>query len=239
MRALLRARRRELLVLSEPGAGALSVVIPTLNAARHLRACLEMLDGPDEVIVADGRSSDETATIAAKCGARVIETPRGRGLQLRAGAQTAGGDWLLFLHADTVLGHGWHDAIRRHIAEHPKEAACFTFQLDDPSWEARVIEHGVALRVRALALPYGDQGLLISRALYEAVGGFRPVPLMEDVDLVRRIGRRRLRQIDLPALTSAERWQQGGWWRRSARNLSCLALYGMGVGPARIARFYD
>ena len=62
---------------------------------------------------------------------------------------------------------------------------------------------------------------------------------MEDVDLVRRIGRRRLRQIDLPALTSAERWQQGGWWRRSARNLSCLALYGMGVGPARIARFYD
>lgn len=216
----------------------LSVVIPTLNAATHLRACLELLKGADEVIVADGGSSDATVAIAAELGARVIEAPRGRGVQLRAGADAARGDWLLFLHADTLLDLGWAEAVRRHIDERPGQAAFFTFRLDDAGWQARLLARGVALRVAALALPYGDQGLLLSRALYDEVGGFQPLPLMEDVDFVRRIGRRRLHRLDVTATTSAERWRRDGWWRRSARNLSCLALYGLGVSPARIARHY-
>ena len=190
------------------------------------------------MIVADGGSIDATPQLAVELGAKVIDTPRGRGMQLAAGAEAARGDWLLFLHADTLLGQGWRDEVRRHIAERPEVAACFAFQLDEAGWQARLIERGVALRVRTLGLPYGDQGLLTSRALYEDIGGFRPLPLMEDVDLVRRIGRRRLVRFGTAATTSADRWRKDGWWRRSARNLSCLALYGMGVSPARIVRLY-
>jgi rSAM/selenodomain-associated transferase 2 len=239
LRALLRARRRKLLLLNPVTGKLLSVVIPTLNADAHLAACLGRVAGAGEIIVAEGGSSDQTVTIAANAGAKVIETPRGRGVQLHEGARAATGDWLLFLHADTMLGQGWQVAVREHIAERPNQAACFAFRLDDASWQARVIEGGVSFRVGALGLPYGDQGLLISRALYHEVGGFRPLPFMEDVDVVRRIGRRRLRHLDVPAITSAERWRRDGWWRRSARNLSCLALYGLGFSPDRIARFYD
>ncbi len=216
----------------------LSVVIPTLNAGAHLRRCLEAIKGGGELVVVDGGSGDDTCDIARQFGATLVTARRGRGSQLGVGAEQARGDWLLFLHADTQLGPGWREAVRRHMADHPQRAACFAFRLDDPSWQARVLERGVALRFLILALPYGDQGLLISRRLYREIGGFRSLPLMEDVDLVRRIGRGRLRTLHVPAITSAERWRQDGWWRRSARNLSCLALYGLGVSLARIARLY-
>jgi rSAM/selenodomain-associated transferase 2 len=216
----------------------LSVIVPTLNAAATIRSCLARLPGAGEVIVADGGSTDGTAELAASAGAGVISPLRGRGLQLGAGAAEARGEWLLFLHADTLLDEGWRDAIASHIADHPGKAAFFRFRLDDQSWQARLLERGVALRSVALALPYGDQGLLISRALYREVGGFHPLPLMEDVDLVRRLGRRRLRQLDVAAVTSADRWRREGWWRRSTRNLSCLLLYRLGVGADRIARLY-
>lgn len=216
----------------------LSVVIPTLNAGGHLPACLERLRGADEIIVVDGGSADDTIGVATHAGAHVVHAPRGRGNQLRAGGEVARGDWLLFLHADTRLDWGWRDAVDAHAANGAEEAACFGFRLDDPAWQARVIEASVALRVRLLGLPYGDQGLLISRALYDEVGGFSALPLMEDVDLVARIGRWRLRALSANATTSAERWRRSGWFMRSARNLACLALYRLGVSTDRIARLY-
>ena len=216
----------------------LSVVIPALNAGAVLGECLLNLAGADEVVVVDGGSTDDTVAVAAQAGAAIVHAPRGRGAQLSAGAAAAGGGWLLFLHADTRLGQGWREAVAQHVAAHGQDAACFRFRLDDPAWQARLLERAVALRVRRLRLPYGDQGLLISRALYEAVGGFRALPLMEDVDLIRRIGRRRLRVMEAAAITSAERWRRDGWLRRSLRNLSCLALYTLGVSPERIARLY-
>jgi rSAM/selenodomain-associated transferase 2 len=195
-------------------------------------------DGAGEIVVVDGGSLDGTAGIAAKRGARVVLAPRGRGVQLAAGIAAASGDWLLLLHADTRLAAGWAEASYRFIAATPRCAAYYRFALacDDP--RARRLERLVAWRCRVLALPYGDQGLLISRRLLEAVGGVRPLPLMEDVDLVRRIGRWRLTALDVAAVTSAERWQRDGWYRRSARNLACLALYAAGVPPRIIARFY-
>ena len=216
----------------------LTIIIPTLNASDTLGSCLAALTGADEIVVVDGGSRDDSAVIAERMGARVVATPRGRGTQLRAGAEDACSDWLLFLHADTRLDAGWRKAVAAHLSSAPECAGTFDLRLDDGAWQARLIERGVALRVRLLGLPYGDQGLLISRRLLDEVGGFRPLALMEDVDLVRRIGRHRLRRLDATALTSAERWRRDGWLRRSGRNLVCLALYGLGVAPAHIARLY-
>lgn len=215
----------------------LSIVIPALNAAGELSACLAALEGADEIVVVDGGSADESVAVAEAMGARVVHSPKGRGVQLRAGAEAARGDWLLFLHADTRLGTGWQEAVARHVAQHAGEAACFRFRLDDRAWQARLIEAGVALRTGLLRLPYGDQGLLLSRANYDATGGFRPLPLMEDVDLVRRLGR--VRVLNADAVTSAARWRKDGWFRRSARNALCLGLYGAGVPVDRIARVYS
>jgi rSAM/selenodomain-associated transferase 2 len=216
----------------------LSVVIPALNAASTLGACLDSVRDADETIVVDGGSTDSTAAVAESSGARLLRSPRGRGVQLAAGAAAAKGGWLLFLHADTRLALGWRDAAESHMARSLGNAACFRFRLDADERRARLVEAGVALRVRALGLPYGDQGLLLSRRLYDEVGGFRPLALMEDVDLVRRIGARRIDRLEVDAVTSAERWRSGGWLRRSGRNLLCLGLYQCGMSPERVARLY-
>jgi rSAM/selenodomain-associated transferase 2 len=216
----------------------LTVVIPTLNAAATLGRCLAALGEADEIVVVDGGSADDTAASAQRSGARLVRSAKGRGVQLAAGAAAANGDWLLFVHADTVLAADWREAAERHMVRGESVAACFRFRLDAGEWQARLVETGVALRVRLLALPYGDQGLLISRRLYDEVGGYRPLPLMEDVDLVRRIGRGRLERLDVAARTSAARWRRDGWIRRSARNLFCLACYRSGMSAERIARLY-
>lgn len=216
----------------------LSVVIPALNAAEGLEGCLASLGEDVEVRVVDGGSTDATRAIAKAAGAMVVEAPRGRGVQLGRGAEAATGEWLLFLHADTRLSPGWRPAAEAHMRSRPGHAACFRFRLDDPAWQARLIETGVRARIALLRLPYGDQGLLVPRSLYEAVGGYRAMPLMEDVDLVRRIGRRRLRVLDAAAVTSSARWRRDGWWRRSGRNLMCLTLHRLGMSAERVARLY-
>jgi len=223
---------------------SLSIIIPTLNALRQgaelLRTLCACAEANAEIVFADGGSTDGCQAIGAAGGFLVIEAPRGRGTQLAAGVGAAAGDWLLFLHADTRLAKGWSAAARAFMADPANawRAAYFTFALDDPAPQARRLERLVAWRCQVLGLPYGDQGLLISRALYEHIGGFRPLPLMEDVDLVRRIGRRRLVALPVVALTSAERWRRDGWTRRSARNLACLALWFAGVPPRWIVRLY-
>lgn len=216
----------------------LSIVIPALNAAATLGPCLDAVGEADEIVVVDGGSTDRTPAIAESAGARLVRSPRGRGLQLAAGASAAQGGWLLFLHADTLLGPDWREAAEAHMARGPDKAACFRFRLDAAERRARLIEAGVALRVRLLGLPYGDQGLLVSRRLYDETGGYRPLALMEDVDLVRRIGARRIDRLGIDAVTSAERWRSGGWLRRSGRNLLCLGLYRLGMSAERVARLY-
>jgi rSAM/selenodomain-associated transferase 2 len=221
----------------------ISVIIPALDAAETLPQTFAALRGApvvDEILVVDGGSSDQTVAVAQAAGARVITATRGRGSQLAAGAAASSGQWLLFLHADCRLEAGWEARVRAFLAlpEAAERAGYFDFALDDDAWAARRLERIVAWRCRRLALPYGDQGLLIARSLYDRVGGFAPVPLMEDVDLVRRLGSARLARIGARCTASARRYRQDGYWRRSARNLCCLALYLSGLKPDRIVRLY-
>jgi rSAM/selenodomain-associated transferase 2 len=222
---------------------SLSVVIPTLDAAEELPATLAALSGVamiQEIIVVDGGSADDSVAVACAAGARIVNAQRGRGTQLTAGAAAAGGDWLLFLHADCRPALGWEAAVANFMAAPGAtgRAGYFAFTLDDPRPAARRLERLVAWRCRTWALPYGDQGLLISRTLYEAIGGFAALPLMEDVDLVRRLGRDRLRPIGATIHASARRYRQGGYLRRPLRNLCCLSLYLLGLPPRHIARLY-
>jgi rSAM/selenodomain-associated transferase 2 len=222
----------------------LSVVIPTLDASAQLGAALAAIESERdlvrEIIVADGGSLDATVELARSYGARVIEAPCGRGTQLGAGADRAQGEWLMFLHADTRLEAGWSAVLRRFIFEPANRgrAGYFRFRLDDKSSAALRLERFVAWRCHVLGLPYGDQGLVLERELYLSLGGFPPLPLMEDVALVRRIGKRRLVPLEADAVTSAARYRREGYGRRSLRNLGCLGCYFMGVPPRLILRLY-
>lgn len=226
----------------------ISVVIPTFNSegelARSLAALVPgVVDGVvQEVIIADGGSTDETPQIADAVGAKFVSVARGRGAQLAEGARAAKGDWLLFLHADTVLEHDWHREAERFMQEMVRSprprAAAFRFALDDRGARPRYLEAMVSLRCALLRLPYGDQGLLIARAHYESLGGFRDLPLMEDVDLVGRIGRRDLCFLRSRAVTSAARYRRDGYFGRMLRNLSCLTLYYLRVPPRYIVKLY-
>ena len=149
----------------------------------------------------------------------------------------------MFLHADTVLDDGWDrkaaDFIRGvDIGESPPAAAAFRFKLDDKGFAPRTLEGLVRARCAILRLPYGDQGLLISRQLFNEVGGYKALPIMEDVDLVRRLGRNRIVILNADATTSAARYRREGYVARTLRNSACLALYGAGLPIATIQRIY-
>ncbi|MBY0560455.1 TIGR04283 family arsenosugar biosynthesis glycosyltransferase [Hyphomicrobium sp.] len=218
----------------------LSIVIPTLDAGATLAQTLVSLGDVREVLVVDGGSHDDTVLIAERARVRVLHAQKGRGCQLAEGAANARGDWLLFLHADTCLERDWQAAVTSFIEDptNTARAAVFRFQLDHGSAEARRLEAMVDWRVRRLGLPYGDQGLLIHRDFYHSIGGFRPIPIMEDVDLVLRIGRSRLEILPIAARTSAKRWMEQGWTLRSAQNIFCLVLYFVGVPARLISRVY-
>lgn len=218
----------------ERNGNSLTVVIPTLNAAETLPTTIASLAGAD-ILVVDGGSTDGTAAVAEEAGARVLHTQAGRGAQLAAGIAATDALWLLLLHADTRLAPEWRAAVAAFMGG--GGAGYFHFALDSPDRRARRLERAVAWRCRVMRLPYGDQGLLVSRAVLASVGGVRPLPLMEDVDLARRL-RGHLRPIDCAAVTSAAKWERDGWIWRSARNLGCLALWYAGVPPRRIQRLY-
>ncbi|MBS0267588.1 MAG: TIGR04283 family arsenosugar biosynthesis glycosyltransferase [Proteobacteria bacterium] len=227
----------------------ISVIIPARNAERTLAATLSALvpsavDGlVKQVIVVDGGSTDSTADVADQAGADVVVSTRERGGQLAQGAAMARFPWLLFLHAGTVLEEDWDRsaiAFMRGVdlGERALSAGAFTFRLDDKGIAPRVLEGLVHLRCKVLRVPYGDQGLLIPRQLFDAVGGYKNLPIMEDIDLARRLGRRRLTMLDANAVTSAEQYKREGYLLHSMRSQICQMLYGAGLPIGMIARLH-
>lgn len=221
----------------------LSIVIPTLNAEAELPDCLAaLIEGLGtglvrEVLVTDGGSGDGTLTIARAAGAEVIRGPRGRGGQLRRGVAAARGAWVMILHADTRLSDGWSGAVLAHIGKGDGRAGYFRLGFRSGGRPGRIVAGWANLRARVFGLPYGDQGLVVSRAAYEAVGGFRDIALMEDVAIVRAL-KGRLTQLDARAMTSAVRYRRQGWVRRGARNWALMIRFLAGADPNRLARAY-
>ena len=217
-----------------------TVVIPVLSdtdATRRLTAQIGV-DPAVEVVIVDGGHDQRLAAIAdARDRTRLIRTPPGRARQMNAGARIASGDWLLFLHADSSLPEGWQAALVG--VDSRAVGGWFRFALDDTAWQARVLEQLVAWRVRHLRLPYGDQGLFVRRDVFHSLGGFREMPLLEDVEFVRRlVAAGPVAEVELALTTSARRWRHDGWLRRSARNAAIVSLYFAGVAPGTLARWY-
>jgi rSAM/selenodomain-associated transferase 2 len=216
-----------------------SVIIPVYRDAEALEHTLASTDfsGSELIVSATHRDSSLAAIREARADIIWVEAPTGRAVQMNAGAAFATGAWLLFLHADTRLPSGWADVIAAANRDRRVVAGCFRFALDSPSVMARVIEAGVRVRVAVLGLPYGDQAIFVRRDVFEAMGGYGHLPIMEDVDLIRRLRKRgRLYRSPKPALTSARRWQRDGWISRTIRHLLLIALYFCGVPPSRLIR---
>jgi rSAM/selenodomain-associated transferase 2 len=229
----------------EPSAAPrrVSVVIPTLDEAERIPSLVATLHGEAglaEIIVADGGSADGTPAIAAALGARVVRSARGRGQQLRAGAAAASGEILLFLHADSVFPAGGLAALVAALDSDPAiPGGNFRLVFDGDSGFARWLT-GFYAWLRHFALYYGDSGIFVRRAVYEAIGGFAPMPLMEDYDFVRRLQRAgRTTRVESPPLVTSSRKFAGRhpvaiFWGWSVVHV----LYWLGVAPERLARLY-
>ncbi len=221
----------------------LGVVIPTINEAGHLPGLLADLAEvplPLRVVVSDGGSADDTVSVARARGAVCVSGPRGRAVQMNAGARALDTPWLLFLHADSRLPPASRAALVSALrSDDGPAAAYFVFRLRGRGWFWRLVEAGQRLRERLTGLVYGDQGLLVRREEFEAVGGYPDLPVMEDVEIIRRL-RRSSRITRLPGslATSPRTYRRLGRWRVWLRNGAAISLYLAGVAPERLARWY-
>jgi len=218
-----------------------SVVVPTLNEEGVLAATLDRARQPgvQEIIVVDGGSGDATAAVAAQHADLILSAPRGRAAQMNAGAAAAGGDILLFLHADTWLPDGFADAVGVACGDRAVVGGRFDVTLEPSSPLIRLTGELINRRSRLTRISTGDQAIFIRRAVFEQLGGYADIPLMEDIELSRRMKRAgRIACLRQRVTTSARRWRQDGVVRTILLMWSLRALYFCGVSPARLQRVY-
>jgi hypothetical protein len=219
-----------------------SVIIPALNESARILATLKSVreGNPFEILVVDGGSSDSTLDIAQKTGATVLRSKPGRARQMNAGAAKARGNVLLFLHADTLLAPQWSTEVSRILQDEQVAAGAFTFRAAENFRGKRMLERAVDWRSRWFRLPYGDQALFVRCALFEELGGFAELPVMEDYELVGRLRHRgQIAVSSFPATTSGRRWRRYGVLRVMLKNQLMIAGFRLGMAPERLARFYQ
>lgn len=226
-------------------APAVSVVIPVLHEAPNINPLIDHLirlpfSGALEIVVVDGDPSADTLRAIRAPGVLKVRSGRGRGIQMNAGARTASGAVLLFLHADTRLPACGLAGIVRVMESAGAVGGAFRLSIDGRSLCYRVIERTANLRSRLTRVPYGDQAIFLRRGYFLRIGGFAAIPIMEDVELMRRIRRTGGRIVLLPdaVKTSARRWERTGILRNTLRNWLLLALFRMGVPAGRLSDFY-
>jgi rSAM/selenodomain-associated transferase 2 len=242
---------------------SISVIIPSFNEERRIRACIESAQriNPLEVIVVDGGSTDRTCEIAQEAGAIVIRSSKGRGIQMNKGASFAKGKILLFLHADTIMpeteiyslchpelgsgSQGMLKQVQHDIMESLTDkyiGGFFRLKFDDDSLSTRLVEIFANLRARLFSLPYGDQAIFIKRDVFKKIGGFKEYPFLEDIDLVMRARKfGRLKHIPLKVIASSRRIKKGYPFSPifvSLRNVVIALLFILGVGPSNLAKLY-
>lgn len=219
----------------------LSVIVPALDEERALATTVALARQPGvlEVIVVDGGSRDRTVEVARAHADRVVCIGRGRAAQMNAGAAAARGDVLLFLHADTRLPPGCHAAITRALADDDVVGGRFDVRLDAAGIPYRIIERMISLRSRLTRVATGDQAIFARRSVFERLGGFPPLPLMEDIAFCRALKRvGRIACLRERVITSARRWQGGGVVRTVLLMWALRTAYYAGVSPTRLARIY-
>ena len=201
----------------------ISIIIPTLNEANNLPLLLSdlsIINKDGEIIIVDSGSEDRTIEIAKIYGASVYKSnQRNRGLQLDIGAKNSKGEWLIFLHADTRLTHNWLSKIKSVLKRDKNFIYYFKFKINDKKIIYRVLESFVYLRSKYLKQPYGDQGLIIHRSIYFKNNGFRKIPLMEDLDFVKRLNNKKdLKQLNLPIFISSRKWEKTNIFLQALKN---------------------
>jgi len=201
----------------------ISIIIPTINEASNLPLLLSdlsIIQNQGEIIIVDCGSKDKTIDIANIHGAKVYKSKeRNRGLQLNMGAKYSKGEWLIFLHADTRLTHDWLRKVSSIFKEEKKYIYYFKFKINNKKIIYRGLEFLVNFRSQFLKQPYGDQGLIIHRNTYFKNNGFRKIPLMEDVDFLRRLDNKKdLRQLHLPIFISSRKWERTNIFLQALKN---------------------
>jgi len=201
----------------------ISIIIPTINEANNLPLLLSALSSiqkEGEIIIVDCGSEDKTIDIANIYGAKVIiSKERNRGLQLDIGAKNSKGEWLIFLHADTRLTHDWFKKINSFLKGNKNIIYYFEFKINHKKIIYRVLEILVNIRSKFFKQPYGDQGLIIHRTTYFKNNGFRKIPLMEDIDFLRRLNNKKdLKQLNIPIFISSRKWEKTNIFLQAIKN---------------------
>ncbi|MDZ8082938.1 MAG: TIGR04283 family arsenosugar biosynthesis glycosyltransferase [Nostoc sp. DcaGUA01] len=222
-------------------AAKISIIIPTLNEAANIKEAIATTQARIniEFIVVDGGSSDDSVEIAQSLGVKVISSSAGRAVQMNAGVVAASGEILLFLHADTRLPAGFDEMICTALQQPGIVAGAFNLRIDASLLSLRWVELGVNWRSHFCQMPYGDQAIFLTKALFQQIGGFAELPIMEDFELIRRLkAMGRIAIISTPVVTSARRWLQKGVFKTTLLNQIVIIAYLLGVSPERIRCWY-